>query len=132
MAQQDTLQFTQWLRSRLSGKGYAEIGAVQPLDCAFSKHGALNLPYVVAVVDTAHVTNTPSEIFDRIENWLAQLHGTTGAACLIFLFHGAPTITTVEEIQKIGGYVTAGAHDLHTGKHWLANHTNWEQEIYGQ
>jgi hypothetical protein len=41
-------------------------------------------------------------------------------------------VTRIEEIQKISGYVIAGAHDLHTGRHWLSNHLGWEQEIYGE
>lgn len=132
MTHQDTLQFYAWLRARLAQKKYAEIGPVPPLDLAFFKHGALNLPYVIAVTDTAHISNTPTEISQRVENWLQQMHGRTGAGCLIFVYHGAPAVTTIEEIQKIGGYMTAGAHDLHTGKHWLSNHLNWEQEIYGK
>ena len=131
MALQDTEQFFQSLRQRLTQKNYAEIGPVQPLHLAFFKHGGLNLPYVIAVVDTAQVSNTPTEILHRVESWLHRMHGRTGAACLLFLFHGAPPITTIEEIQAIGGYVTAGAHDLHTGKHWLADHLGWRNEIYG-
>lgn len=131
MPPQDTARFYEWLNTRLTNKGYVEIGHMAPVDRVFLKHGALNLPYVIAIIDTAHVSNTPSEIFERIENWLSQLHGATGAACIIFLYHGTPLVTTIEEIQGIGGYVTAGAHDLRTGKHWLSNHLNWEQEIYG-
>jgi hypothetical protein len=127
----DTAQFFQSLRVRLAQKGYAEIGPVQPLNIAFFKHGALSLPYVIAVIDTAGVSNTPTEVFKRVEGWLQQLHGRTGAACLLFLYHGAPPITTVEEIQRIGGYVTAGAHDLHSGEHWLSDNLGWKQDIYG-
>src|SRR3979409_1326691 len=124
MPNQGTLQFYAWLRARLAQKEYAEIGAVPPLDLAFFKHGALNLPYVIAVTDTAHISNTPTEIFQRVEHWFQQLHGRTGAGCLLFVYHVAPPVTTIEEIQRIGGYVTAGAHDLHTGKHWLSNNLN--------
>jgi hypothetical protein len=131
MPQQDTLHLYDSLRARLAQQGYAEIGPVPPLDLAFFKLGAPNLPYVIAVVDTAHISNTPIEIFHRAESWLQQMHGRTGAACLLFVYHGAPSITTLEEIQAIGGYVTAGFHDLHTGRHWLANHLGWEQDIYG-
>lgn len=131
MPPQNTQQFYGWLRARLAQKAYAEIGPAQPLSLAFFKHGALNLPYVIAVTDTAHVSNTPTEIFQQVGQWFQQLHGHTGAGCLLFVYHSAPAVTTIEEIQKIGGYMTAGAHDLHTGRHWLANHLGWEQEIYG-
>lgn len=132
MPHQDAQQFYRWLRTRLAQKAYAEIGPGQPLDLAFFKHGALSLPYVIAVMDTAYTSNTPTEIFQRVEQWLQQLHGNTGAACLLFVYHSTPAVTRIEEIQKIGGYVTAGAHDLHTGRHWLSNHLGWEQEIYGE
>lgn len=132
MPQQSLDQFYTWLRRRLAHKAYAAIGPVQPLDQAFFKHGALNLPYVVAVIDTAYTSNTPTEIFKRVEQWFHQLHGNTGAGCLLFVYHSPPAVTRVEEIQKISGYVTAGAHDLQTGRHWLSNHLGWEQEIYGE
>ncbi|MGH8612607.1 MAG: hypothetical protein ACREYF_11390 [Gammaproteobacteria bacterium] len=105
---QDTLQFYDWLRTRLTQKiekKYAEIGPVAPLDLAFFKHGALNLPYVIAVADTSHISNTPAEIFQQVENWFQQLHGNTGAGCLLFVYQTAPAVTTIEEIQKIGGFV---------------------------
>jgi hypothetical protein len=132
MPQQTLDQFYAWIRRRLAQKAYAEIGPVQPLDLAFFKHGALNLPYVIAVIDIAHISNTPTEIFKRVEQWFQQLHGQTGAGCLLFVYHITPAVTRVEEIQKISGYVIAGAHDLHTGRHWLSNHLGWEQEIYGE
>lgn len=131
MPPQDTARYFEWLNARLTNKGYAGIGGMAPIDRAYFKLGALNLPYVIAIIDTAHVSNTPSEIFKRIENWLSQLHGATGAACILFLYHGTPPDAALKEIQGIGGYVTAGAHDLRTGEHWLSNHLNWEQEIYG-
>ena len=131
MPQQTLDQLYAWLRTRLAHKAYAEIGPVPPLDLAFFKHGALNLPSVIAVTNTAHTSNTPTEIFQRVEQWLQQLHGHTGAACPLFVYHSAPPITTIEEIEQIGGYVTAGAHDLHTGRHWLKNHLGWEDEVYG-
>jgi hypothetical protein len=131
MPPQDTSQFFQWLQARLTQKEYAPIGPVHPLDVAFFKHGALNAPYIVAAVDTAHVSNTPVEIFQQVEGWLQKFLGHTGAACLLFVYHGEPGVNTVKAIQGIGGYVTAGAHDLHTGEHWLANHLGWEGEIYG-
>ena len=68
----------------------------------FSKSGFLGQPYVIAFVDTAHVSNTPTEILQNTEGWFRQLIGHQGAACIVFLYHGAPAITTVEEIQKIG------------------------------
>jgi hypothetical protein len=116
---QDTLQFFDWLRKRLTQrieKKYAEIGPVAPLDLAFFKHGALNLPYVIAVADASHISNTPSEIFQQVEGWFKKLLGTTGKGCLLFVYQTAPAVTTIEEIQKIDSFVTAGAHDLHTGQ----------------
>jgi hypothetical protein len=132
MPHQNTQQFYGWLRKRVAQKGYAEIGPVSPLDLAFFKHGALSLPYVIAVTDTAHTLNTPTQIFQRVEQWLQQLHGYTGAGCLLFVYHSPPAVITIEEIQQIGGYVTAGAHDLHSGRHWLSNGSGWKQEIYGE
>ena len=132
MLHQDTSEFYQWLQAKLAKKGYNPVGTVQPLDVAFFKLGALSLPYVIAVVDASQTTNTPTEIFERVKDWFKQLHGRTGAGCLLFVDHGAPSITAIEEIQKIGGYITAGAHDLHSGKHWLSDHLNWRNEIYGE
>ncbi len=105
---------------------------VSPLDVAFFRQGALNLPYVIAALDTGHVTNTATEIFQRVEPWFHQLIGRTGAGVLLFIHRTTPSITTVEEIQKLGNsQMIAGVHDLHSGKHWLSNILNWEQEIYG-
>src|SRR5687768_17472999 len=138
MNRQDISEFYNWLRGRLAQKNYTELRPVQPLNLAFSKQGALSLPYVIAVVDTSHVTNTPTEIFQRVEGWMLKTVGRTGAGVLLFVYQSPPPVTTVEEIQKIGaggagnGQVIAGAHDLHTGRHWLSNHLNWEQEIYGK
>jgi hypothetical protein len=132
MPNQHISAFYTWLQRRVAQKGYAALGPVSPLDVAFSKQGALNLPYVIAAVDTGHVANTPTEIFQRVEPWFRQLSGRTGAGVLLFVYQTAPSITTVEEIQKLGNsQLTAGAHDLHSGKHWLSNILNWEQEIYG-
>ena len=130
MQHPDTLQFYQTLRARLGKKGYAEIVPQRPLDLGFFKHGSLNLPYVIAALDTSQTSNTPTEIHRGVEAWFKQFHGRTGAGCLLFVYHGEPTISTIEEIQKIGGYITAGAHDLHSGRYWLANHLNWRREIY--
>jgi hypothetical protein len=131
VSHQSVQRFYGWLRRRLAQKGYAEIGPVQPLDLAFSKQGALGLPYIIAAIDTARTSNIPTEIFKRVEPWFRKMHGNTGAGCLLFVYHTAPAVTTIEEIQAIGGYVTAGAHDLHSGRHWLANHLGWNDEIYG-
>lgn len=130
MDKQDISAFYQWLRARLAHKGYAELGPVRPLDLAFFKHATLNLPSVIAVIDTAHTTNTPTEIFQQVEDWFQKMVGI-GAGALLFIYHSPPPITAIEEIQKIGGQVVAGAHDLHTGKHWLSNYMNLEQVIYG-
>jgi len=128
--------FYKWLRARLAQKEYTELGPVQPLEIAFFKHGALGLPYIIGVVDTGSISNTPTEIFQRVEKWFQKMIGHTGAGVLIFIYHSTRPVTTIEEIQKIGsggagnGQVIAGAHDLHTGRHWLSNHMGWEQEIY--
>jgi hypothetical protein len=132
MPNQDISAFYQWLQTRLSQKGYAPLPPASPLDVAFFKHGALNLPYVIAAVDTGHVSNTATEIFQRLEPWFRQLIGRTGAGVLLVIHPTTPPITTVEEIQKLGNsQLIAGVHDLHSGKHWLSNILNWEQEIYG-
>ncbi len=131
MPHQDSQQFLQEVGARLTQKGYAAIGTVQPLDAAFFKAGVLGQPYVIAFVDTAHVANTPTEIVQRVEGWVHQLIGHQGAACIMFIYHGAPAVTTVEEIQKIGNYFTCGAHDLHTGRHWLVPTLGWDRDIYG-
>jgi hypothetical protein len=131
MTNQDFSAFCQSLQSRLTRKAYSLLPPVAPLDIAFFKHGALNLPYVIAAVDTGHVTNTPTQIFQRVEPWFGQLTGRTGAGVILFVYRATPSITTVEEIQKLGNsQLIAGAHDLQSGKHWLSNLLNWEQEIY--
>lgn len=129
MELQDTSQFYQWLRARLDQKGYAEIGAVQPIDLAFLKASAFG-NRVIGVIDTSQGTDSPTQMLQGTEKWFRQMHGTAGAGCLLFLYHGAPN--ALAEIEKIGGYMTAGAHNLHSGEHWLANHLNWEQDIYGK
>ena len=131
MELQDTLQFYQWLRARLTQNGYVETGAVHPIDLAFLKASAFG-NRVIGVIDTSQRTNSPTQMLQQTEKWFQQMHGTAGAGCLLFVYHGEPPPSTLEEIQKIGGYMTAGAHDLHSGKHWLANHLNWEQDIYGK
>ena len=80
MPPQDTHQFFQWLEARLSQKKYGPLGPVQPLDRAFFRQGATQ-PYMIAVVDTGHVSNTPIEIFRQVESWLQQFHGHTGGGC---------------------------------------------------
>jgi hypothetical protein len=129
MNHQDTQQFYQWLRARLENKGYAVMGPVQPLDIGFLKQSAFG-NRVMAAIDTSQTANTPAEMLQQTEKWFEKLHGNTGNACLLFVFHGAPPPEALAEIEKMGGYMTAGAHDLHSGKHVLANSHGWEQEIY--
>lgn len=97
--------------------------AVHPIDLAFGNR-------VIGAIDTSQRTNSPTQMLQQAEKWFQQMHGTAGAGCLLFVYHGAPS--ALAEIEQIGGYMTAGAHDLHSGKHWLANHLNWEQDIYGE
>jgi hypothetical protein len=132
MSQQDIAGFYQYLRARLGAKDYTELKPVQPIDIAFFKLGWGGSPYAIAVVDTRHVTNTPTEILRRVESWLLKTVGRSGGAVLLFVYPSPPPVTTVEEIQKISGQVIAGAHDLHTGRHWLINHLGWEDELYGK
>jgi hypothetical protein len=132
MQHQDTTKFYEWLRARLDPQGYAQMGPVQPLDVAFLKQGPFIGTHIIAAIDTSQASNTPTEMFQQTEKWFLKLLGTNGAGCLLFVFHGEPPPSALVEIGKIGGYMTAGAHDLHSGKHWLANHLNWEQDIYGK
>lgn len=127
----DTLKFYEWLRTRLDKKGYAPIGPLQPLDVGFMKQGAFSGTRVIAALDATQTSNTPTDILQQVEKWFQKLHGNNGYGCLIFAYHGAPSITTIEEIQNIGGYMIAGAHDLHSGKHWLEMHNGFEDDIYG-
>jgi len=127
----DAQEFYQSLRTRLEQKGYVETGAVHPIDLAFLKASAFG-NRVIGVIDTSQRTGSVADMFEKTQKWFQQMHGTAGAGCLLFVYHGEPSSDTVAEIQKIGGYMTAGAHDLHSGKHWLANHLNWEQDIYGK
>jgi hypothetical protein len=126
---QDTSQFYQWLRARLTQKGYVEIGAVQPIDLAFLKASAFG-NHVIGVIDTSRGTDSPTQMLQGTEKWFQQMRGTAGAGCLLFLYHGPPN--ALAEIEKIGGYMTAGAHNLHSGEHWLAMHHGFERDIYGE
>jgi hypothetical protein len=130
MEKQNISAFYEWLGTRLAQKGYVPLGPVHPLDLAFFKAGAFG-PKVVSVTDTGHVSNTPTEIFQQVESWFQTMIGH-GAGALLFVYHSPPPVTTIEEIQNISGQVVAGAHDLHTGKHWLRKDMNFEQEIYGE
>lgn len=131
MQHQDTTRFYEWLRVRLDPQGYAPMGPIQPLDFGFFKPSAFG-NRVIAAIDTSQTTNTPTQMFQQTEKWFEKLHGNTGAACLLFIYHGEPPPRALAEIQKIGGYVTAGAHDLHSGRHWLAMHHGFERDIYGE
>jgi hypothetical protein len=131
MELQDTSQFYQWLRARLEKKGYVEIGAVQPIDLAFLKASAFG-NRVLGVIDTSQGTDSPTQMLQGTEKWFEKLHGKVGTGCLLFLYHGEPPPRTLKEIHEMGGYMTVGAHDLHSGQHWLAMHHGFEQEIYGE
>ena len=130
MSPKDISGFYQWLRPRLAGKGYTELAPIEPLQLGFFKHGALSLPYVVAVKDATYTTDSPTKIFQRVEGWFQTLIGRTGAGLLLFVCH-QPLATTVEEIEKIGGQVVAGAYDLFTGRDRVPEHLGWRQEIFG-
>jgi hypothetical protein len=122
--------FLQSMRTRLTAKGYVEQIPVAPLQMAFFKHGALNLPYAVAFKDATISTDSPKVIYQHVKPWFDSLIGHTGSGALL-LIYSQPTITTVEEAQGISGQVVVGVHDIFTGKHWLSNYMGWEQELYG-
>jgi hypothetical protein len=130
---QSIAEFCASLRARLRKKGYSiELRPPPPLDLAMMKHGALNLPWLVAVTDASHSTDLPTTTFQRVEDWVRQTVGTTGGAILLFVYV-QPTAAVVDDIQQLGtSQFVAGAHDLFTGRHWVPTTMGWPQELYDE
>ena len=57
-SRQSIVEFCASMRARLLQKGYSiELRPPPPLELAMMKHGALNLPWLVAVTDASHSTD---------------------------------------------------------------------------
>jgi hypothetical protein len=120
--------YYEYLRNRLTGKGYKPIQTIQPLQLAFFKRGVLNAPYIIAVKDMSKTTDRPKEILSQVEEWFNQYVGGGGGNGLIMFVYNQTLAMDLDEIKSISGIVYAGAHDLFTGKHWVSGY--WEQDLY--
>ncbi len=123
----DIAAYYEYLRTRLSQKKYKQVEPPPPLQMAFFKHGALNIPYVIGVKDARKTTDSPKKIVGHVEEWFSEIIGNSGSGLIMFVYDH-PLATAIEEIEAISGRVYAGAHDLFTGRHWVSGY--WEQDLY--
>lgn len=137
----DLTRFYDWLRERLSAKGYQELRVTQqmyPLQLAFERPaGAIADTRVIGVVDTAMTTNSLTEICEHLKNWFQTTQGSYrgGPGLLLFVCYN-PSAAFVDAIKKapfLAGHVSVDvcAYDALQGTHWPSASSICALDVFG-
>ena len=136
----EATRFHEWLRTRLSGKGYQELRVtpqMRPLRLAFLRPaGAIADARVIGVVDTAVTSNTPAEISEHLKSWFQTTQGShRGGPGLLLLVCYNPSALFVDAVKKGSFYagnvsVEVAAYDAISGTHWLSRTSECTSDVF--